>query len=101
MEQHSALNDVLEMIEVLIKLEFNMKTVFNTDLHLHLLNLLGLLDVTVIMQYGKIKFLDNGCFHVSVDNHSDEISNSACNPIECFILFFKISELKSEAFGLC
>lgn len=62
MEKHSADNHILQMVEMFIKLELYVQTVFNTDFHLHLCDFLSLFHITVVMQNCEIHLFDNGSF---------------------------------------
>lgn len=98
-EQYFAENHILQMIEVLIKLELNVQAVLNSNLHFHLRDLLGLLHVAIVVQNCEVNFLDHGQLHVAGDRDAHEISNSPCDPVECLVLFLEIRELEFEALG--
>lgn len=99
MEQHSAFNDVFQVIEMFIELKLNMKTILDTYLHFHLLNFLGLFHIAVVMQYSEIWLFNDCGFHVPVDNYSNEVSHSPSNAVECFIFLLEICKFEFETFS--
>lgn len=98
MEQNSTNDNILQMVEVLIEFKLDMETIFNSDFHFHLGLGLCLLHITVVMHDCKVNLFGYSGFHVSVDRRSDEISDPACNTIECFVFFFKVWKLELKLF---
>jgi hypothetical protein len=54
MEENATKYDILQMIEMLVELKLNMKTILNTDLHFHLGDCLGFFNIAVVMENCKI-----------------------------------------------
>lgn len=92
-------NDVFQMIKLLVPFEFNMKTIFNTDLHLHWGDL-SFLDFIVWNKDCEVNLFSQCSFHISGQCASDKIPDSPSNTIECFILLFKVGEFKLNGFAL-
>ena len=96
MEEHPPQNHILQVIEVLVELEFDVKTIFNPDLHFHLRRDLGFLRVVIVVHDCKVDLLGDGGFHVAVDDRPDEISDPTSDPIKCFVLLFEVGKFKFE-----
>jgi hypothetical protein len=100
-KQDSADDYILEVIEMFIELELDVEAVFNAHLHLHLCGLLGSLDIAVVVQYGKIEFLDDGGFEIAIDNGPNEVPDPPGNAIEGLVLLLEVGKLEFKGFGLC
>ena len=99
MEADFSHNDVFQMIKLFIPFEFNMKAIFNTDLHLHWGNL-SFLNFIVWDKDCEVNLFSKCSFHISSKSAPDKISDSTSNTIECFILLFKVGEFKLDSFAL-
>jgi hypothetical protein len=99
METDFTNNDVFQMIKLLVPFEFNMKTIFNTDLHLHWGDLC-LLDFIVRDKDCEVKLFGQCSFHISCQSASNKISDSSSNTIECFILLLEVGELEFDCFAI-
>lgn len=86
------------MVKMLIEFEFNVETILDSDFHFHLCLSLGLLNIAIIVHDCKINFFGDSGLHISINNSSDEISDSPSNAIKSFVLFFEIGELELELF---
>ena len=100
MEEYPTNNNILQVIEMLIKLKLNMQAILNPNFHFHLSFLLSFFHITIKMQDRKINLLDDGSFHITVDCGPNKISDSPSNTIKCLILFLKVRELEFEWFVL-
>lgn len=98
MEANFSHNDVLQMIKLFVPFEFNVKTIFNTNLHLHWSDFC-LFDFIVWNEHCEVNLFWQGGFQISCQSASDEVSYSTCDTIECFVLFFKVWELKLNCFA--
>lgn len=92
MEIDSTHNDVPQMIERLIILEVNMKTILNTDLHLHRHHLGCSLHLIVRQKHSKVLLFDYT--ELTSHNDSNEIADATSDSIESLVLFFEVRELK-------
>ncbi len=86
------------MVKLLVPLKLDMKTILNTDLHLHRRNL-GLLNLIVRHQDSKIDLFCEGGFHVSGQSASEEIPDSSCDSVEGLVLLFEVGELELNGFA--
>lgn len=100
MEEHAPQNNILEMIEMLIKLELNMEAVFNSDLHFHLGNLFCFLYIAIVVQDCKIKLLYDRGLHVAGHCGTDEVAYTPGDAIECLVLLLEVWEFEFKVFAL-
>jgi hypothetical protein len=96
MEVDSANNDIFQMIERFIILKVNVKAIFNTHLHLHRDDFCLSFDWLIWQQYSEISFFDY--IELPCYNDSNEVADSTCDTIECFVVFFKIWKLELVLF---
>jgi len=87
------------MVKLFVPLEVDMKAVLDSDLHFHRSDFC-LFDFIIGEKHCKVDLFSQGRLHVSGQNDSDEISDSAGYPIESFILFFKVGEFEFAGFIL-
>ena len=101
MEHDLAHDHVLQMVEVLIEFKLDVQTVLDPHFHFHCCDGLRLLRIVVVVHNREVHFLRNHRLHVPIDEGSDEVSDSACNPIEGFVFLLEIGELEGELFVFC
>ena len=85
------------MVELSFPLKINMKAFLDTDLHFHRSD--GcFFDRIIGEKDGEIEFFGESGFHISGEGTSDKISDSTCDSVESFILFFEVGKLELEGF---
>ena len=98
MEVDSSNDDILEMIKRFIILKVNVKTVLNTNFHLHWNYFSSSFNFLIRKQHCKVSLFNN--IELSSNYNSDEVSNSTSDSLKSFILFLEIRESEFKTFIL-
>lgn len=91
-------DDILEMVERFVVLEIYMKAILDSHLHLHRDYFSIALDWFIGKQNRKILLFSSWKFIVFGNNHTNKVTHTSSNTVECLILLLEIWKL--ELIGL-